>query len=401
MRLRIYEFLFPHWDVPARGLSYGKQMGRSFFKSILLVNRQIYEEAIGILYGARLFEVEFNGHDLSMCNLPRGPGHQFQNASQQDYQMQLMLLEQQNRRRLMLARAPLTPGLTTSAPAPPPPPPPPPMPPPPTNGSLSSRYLNPLSISTILGPVDPIWVPPISWQRFNLIQSFRVHIIFAFPGQPASAAADEKMLESKLYIYTDHLHRLVGRLHLLARPIARLEIAIRFENNPYMERKTAFNSAAVLLRPFRRLRNVSRAEVVEIAMIGPSWTEVDLLPTQASNMADMTFTGFLEYWHRDLCSDEEQLEDSSVFEAFWDLKKMVESILRHNDHHPKLEEFSDLLHAARIVREDDNLPQFREIWDQIVNIWFDHLNQEKAFHSSVASSIEAIYNMIGGGSAKD
>ena len=79
------------------------------------------------------------------------------------------------------------------------------------------------------------------------------------------------------------------------------------------------------------------------------------------------------------------------------------SSIKEHSYHTSLEfyQLEDLLHAARIAREADNLTCFREIWDQVVNIWFDYLNSQKDFQSNVNCSINSIYNIVGKGSLDD
>ena len=261
---------------------------------------------------------------------------------------------------------------------------------PPYPGSLSGASLAALT----RGPVEPIWLPPISHRHFNLIQSFRIQIIFAFPAQSGSAAEGKKAVESKLYDYTDYLYTLIGRFCFMEKPIVRLEVAIRFELNPYLTRETAFSSAQVLLRPFRRLRNITKPVVSSITMTDPNNFDVELLPTLNTLAADKSFAEYVESWFRDLSIDESTIEDPPAFDAYWQLKKLLSDIEQHCLNQSKLEEFADLLQAARVVREDDNLPQFREIWDRVVNVWLDYLSSEKQFQSGVESSIDAIYGVV-------
>ena len=99
MRLRIYQFLLPDRPIPAR---YGKSSLASddggVYTAILCVNRQIHDEAAGLLYRTRAFSIELHGDWLSMCNLSknfaqnRSSGHDHHAL---DYQLQRMLLGQQ------------------------------------------------------------------------------------------------------------------------------------------------------------------------------------------------------------------------------------------------------------------------------------------------------------------
>jgi hypothetical protein len=71
MRLRIYQHLLPDRPVPAR---YEKSSltsdGGGVYTAILCVNRQIHDEAAGLLYRTRVFSIELLEDWLTMCNLP-------------------------------------------------------------------------------------------------------------------------------------------------------------------------------------------------------------------------------------------------------------------------------------------------------------------------------------------
>lgn len=208
---------------------------------------------------------------------------------------------------------------------------------------------------------------------------------------------DDKDLESKLYESTDHLHRLVGRLCLTHKRIVQLEISIKLSNTHYITREKAFSCARILLHPFQRLRNVVNPGVSSITTIGVNNLDTELLPTWNANAPEKEFADYVENWFRTISSDEMVFIDPPVFDAYWQLKKLLLRIKQNCRNPPKLEEFTDLLHAARVVREEDNLPQFREIWNRVVNVWFDHLNEEKEFQSKVAMSIDGIYGTISDG----
>jgi hypothetical protein len=62
MRLRIYQLLLPDRPIPAR---YEKSSlisdGGGVYTAILYINRQIYDEAAGLLYRTRAFSIELLG----------------------------------------------------------------------------------------------------------------------------------------------------------------------------------------------------------------------------------------------------------------------------------------------------------------------------------------------------
>jgi hypothetical protein len=401
MRLRIYRFLLPDRTIPAR---YGSSRifttdGDGVYTAILRVNHQIHDEAAGLLYGTSVFTIELSGNRLVMCNSANTfiqygfsdrPSHQLQG-----YQMQLMLLEQQNKTRLFMSRQEqdnISGELNSTRP-------------PAIRGiQLPTRPPVPYTYK----PVGPVWDPPLSERYFNMIRSFVIE--FVFPslirgqnspnyhahGSSNAAAANYKFLELRLYDSCDYLHRLIERLRLIQRPIAHVQIIIKF-GNAYMERNEAFSAAQLLLQPFRRLHNVAKLEVLSITTKDFQDRETELLiPDGISHAADRAFADYVKCWSGDLSSSEPSLECPQVIEAYWELEKLLSSIKEHCHYtNPKFHQFTDLLHAARVAREAEDLTRFREIWDQVVNIWFDYLNSQEGFQSHVARSIDAIYDIVG------
>ena len=64
----------------------------------------------------------------------------------------------------------------------------------------------------------------------------------------------------------------------------------------------------------------------------------------------------------------------------------------------KIRNIAGLLYNARFAREVEDLTRFRAIWDQVVDIWFECLNERVEFQSNVALSIDAIYGTVQNGS---
>ncbi|MCJ1251905.1 hypothetical protein MMC30_009143 [Trapelia coarctata] len=401
MRLRVYQFLLPDKSIPARfGSSKNLRTdGERAHITILRVNRQIHDEATALLYSTRVFAIGLSGTNLSMCNKffhTRSPENG--NHTLLDYQMQLMLLEQQNKRRLLQAR------LGQAA----------------LNGasSLSQRSGIPNVQTPFRSPIhyendsiDSVWLPPISDKYFNMIRSFLLEVVFPsvrgplsqqsnYRAHPASNtdATIHKTVELRLYDYCDSLHRVIGRLQLIQRPIAHLQIIVKLNDN-YLKREEALSAAQLLLRPFRRLHSVGTPKVLSLTMRAFPDRETELLiPSSTPSAAEVTVTDFLKCWSRDLSSAQSSCQSPEVFEAYWKLEKLVATIKEHCfDTEPTFEQFVDLLHSARIAREADDLAHFTEIWDRVVNIWFDYLSSQRDFQSKVARSIEDIYEMVGKG----
>ncbi len=390
MRLRIYGFLLPDKPIPARYrnsrclTSYDGRV----YTALLRTNHQIHDEAVRLLYAARTFTIELAADGLIMCNSPKNFAHSGNNALQ-DYQMQLMLLEQQNKKRLMMARHEQ--GNMNN------------------NGSSSSSH-RPLIICNELptgpsivpytsGPVEPAWYPPLSVDYFNMIQSFLVEILFPPQSDQNSSSRREspeaaaEALESKLYDYCDHLHKLVGRFRLMQRPLAKLKIILKL-GKTQMKREEAMSAAQVLLRPFQRLRNVGKPEIPLILINDFEDREVELLNhrERTSLILDQHFFDYLNYWLSDLSSSGPSL-GSPVFEAYWQLERLLSGIKSHHSD-GKFVQFTRLLHTARVAREADDLPSFRAVWDLVLTIWFDYVNDQKRLRSNVSLSIDAIESTI-------
>ena len=403
MRLRVYQLLLPDRRIPVRyansnGLTTG---GGGVYTAILCVNRQIHDEATDFLYSSRVFTVELSGNGLSMCNSV----HTFArcrfpfngNHALQDYQVQLMLLEQQSKKRLLMARQEQDstsryPNSTHS----------------PATRDIQRPARSPIPYTH--GPFETLWHPPLCSRYFNMIQSFLIEFVFPppvgsnpvinrVPGTSNTDVAMQKNLELWLYDYCDHLHKLIGRLQLIQRPLARLEIIIHFGGN-YKTREEAFGAAQFLLRPFRRLYCVARPRVLSITVDDFQGRGTELLTTDwTSCEADMIFADYLKCWSRDLSGSEPSFKCPEVFVAYWKLEKLLFSIREHCFYaEPKFDQFTDWLHAARIAREANDLVGFKEIWDHVVNTWCDYLNNQKEFQSNVARSIDTIYDIVGTGS---
>jgi hypothetical protein len=417
MRLRIFGYLLPDGPVPAqyRGSRCLTSNGEPVCAALLRVNHQIHDETARLLYSVKPFTVELVGDSLAMCNSPKrqipfppgpppGPPS-FANNAHRDYSMQLMLLEQQNKKRLMIARQKQDRLMELA-----------------NNGSSSSshtpaanipNYFNQpgrgADISYTCGPVEPAWDPPLNLKYFNMIQSFRVEIVFpapprAFPPPgpppppslpPPTPDMRAKWLAKLLHTYCDHLHKLIGRFRLLPRPLARLHVVIGLKLGGIVTNlEEAISAARVLLRPFQRLRNVSTPEVPLILIKNFENQEVELLnnPHWTSLVSDLHFDDYLNSWLSDVTSAGPSF-DPPVFKAYWQLEQLMSNI-RGNHSDASFQPFAELLHTARVAREADDLPNFRTVWDTVLNIWFDYVNNQRLFQSNVSLSIDAIDSTI-------
>ncbi|KAF4633918.1 hypothetical protein G7Y89_g4192 [Cudoniella acicularis] len=456
LRFRIYGYLLPDMIIPAQlgrgppspfGMNRSlKSDGEPVCTSILRVNHQIHDESTSILYGSNTFTINLNTYGLVMLGKEQNP----ENLALQDYQAQLMLFEQQNiRRRLMQMNNPVVlpqPAMSpqqamqlaqqqaqqqqtaqqnmqlaqvraqvarnnmaqlafTSFP----------VQPQVRQGPVPvTNYYQP---SPGLGPYpqaqlyfEPIWTPSVDEKYFRGIHSFLVEINLVpsmqwnngpMPGNMINGISPpgwtNKNLETQIYGYCDHLHRLVKRLLLSKNRISSLEVSINFHNTSVAHAEV-FDAARILLEPLKHLK-ARRANLLSINVADQQGRTSDLLqPHWVPSPAYQSFDQYLGEWNQALTSPEPAREYTPIFEAYWQIDKLVSTIMNHPVHpfnrDQTLGEFPDLLHAAKIAREAENVTGFGEIWERVVNIWIDHLSAEKAYHESVANSISSIYDLV-------
>ena len=298
-----------------------------------------------------------------MCNSTKSYGQHntaiisMQRHALQDYQMQLLLLERQNQRRLLLARM--------------------------EQNSIGQR-----SVISITGrPIESVWNPPLSPRYFDLIQCFTIEIDFPPAPVPHKAATVQfsPMMESlsdghnliqvnherRLYDYCDYLHRLVERLRQIQTRIAQVKIVIKCEST-YDELEDVCFAVKLLLKPFQRLCNVNSIELASLTRrdFGDKGDETELLISDStSDEAQKSFVEYINCWSRDLSTFQPSAESAQLFDAYGRLEKVIYDIKdRFQPTDPNFHRVEDLLHAARVTREADNLEWFREIWKQVVNI---------------------------------
>jgi hypothetical protein len=444
LRLRIYGYLLPDRDLMT-GVSKPKQFGnRGHLRnrpapdrmSILVVNRQIHDEATDLLYGTGMFNVLLEDWGTSMCNsmpmtgLATLPGSRRSNHALQDYQMQLMLLEQQNKNRLLMARQEqdnMTTARGNQVPA--------------ASSSSNSGYIKwgihsmtsnlkstTGNVRTDIGgigksvvdevplypptPPEAMWDAPIAPRYFDLIQSFRVTISFhaSNPGhrvmplsfhRPNSSNSEEEINKKyQLYDYSDQLHKIVSRLQATQRRIYRLEIWIKFEQD--RNRASDEETLKVLLRPFERLCNVP-----DVSILGWGWDSdpVDKMTNLSHALAPSTMASYISDWTRSLSSPAPRLAHTAAFETYWSLERMLVKITRHchepsSKINPELkkgfEKFSDLRHQARICREGDDLEGLRTIFAGVLAVWYAYLEWEREFQNEMTKEIEGLWGAVGG-----
>ncbi len=384
LRLRIYGYLLPHKPVQAKPpfLNAEKAGSISTCMSILRVNRQIHEEATGLLYGSGSFTIHLSTEGITMCNSLTPQASPFPpqrhnvategNLALQDYQTQLMLLEQQNKRRLLMARnwQPLQPG--------------------PSQTSEVSQ----VETGSLMASIDgPRWDPRrLSLKNFSMIRSFIIEIDFVQPtninGYPLPPHfMGSVQLESMLCDYCDQLHKLVGRLRLSS--LNCLQVIIRFGSTQRIK-EDALAAAQFLLQPLRRLRNIPHPEIKYVS-IGPEHCEVFVHGMGVDGLNDYVLS-----WSQDLRSLDPP-KASPVFDAYWQLERIVEGMKLQYKGDPRLEHLGEIIHAARIARESENVSSFRQLWGRVFNLWMDFLQRQREFESNMAVAVDGINGLLLGG----
>lgn len=427
MRLRIYRLLLPDIRIPARRSGTClRESGEHTHMEILRVNRQIHDEATSLLYGTGSFSIEISANGLSMSSksdpsgcatnfynppnvVPNGPNPHPAfyagpgpgaggNHQLQDYQMQLMLLEQQNKKRLLMARQAGMPVHNGSSSIPPPHPPSSPTHPP-TQPFI--HYPNPYTAT----PSGPVWDCPLPAHYFNLIHHFHITLIFPTTNQINTPyPLPPHLASTRLYTHSDLTHSLIGRLLLLTHPISTLSIRIKFFDT-YSQRSEAIYASQFLLRPFRRLANIVKPEVSAVKIMSyQAGPEIDILPTLGNYSSwpdDANLLAFLSSWTQDLKSEWPAMPAgaSKVFDAYWKLESMVRRIQGHyrglTSFAMGLGRLEDLLGVARVCREDGDEAGFEACWGEVVAVWLGFLEEQRSWESGVEGMIDGIMGLVG------
>lgn len=230
-----------------------------------------------------------------------------------------------------------------------------------------------------------------------MVQRFRIELVFPHPPSLlprhllGSATTDfERQMVLRLSSYCDRLHSLIGKLRLMRWPIAHMEIVIQFSNlhAKFPTFAQAFSAVQSLLNPFRRLCQVTNSQVLSIMINSFSDRKVDiLLPGHMSSGSSKTLVKFLEHWSKDLSSSQPSFQLVQVLEAYWRVENLVSIIKGRYSAEPKFVQFEQLLETARIAREGNNHAILEKVWDRVVAIWFEYLDDQAVFQSHMMQLI--------------
>lgn len=412
LRFRIYGFLLPDSPIPAQRQPSGAL--RSDFQrpniAIMRVNRQIHDEAADLLYGQTPFCIAVSDKGTTICNAfqlnpPNRPTSLTPGLAHvpipgahalQDYQMQLMLLEQQNMRRKIMAcrQQSAMNNLHVRT-----------MPP-----QLEMfESIKPQSIHRHVDPGNgygPIWQHPFN-SYFDMIRSFHVEIEHPDGAQninkiamqqqhthPATQRPSGEFLETQLYEACDQLHQLVGRFDQVQPNINHLQISIRIA--AYDTREEAVAAAKLLLRPFSRLRSVNSPKIVSV-----NWNRCELMPhlpahafykAEISLLQSKRLEEFIQRWSSSVTSSGDPPPPSSIMRGYWLLYEMVSDIVCHIG--SKSNELVQSLRRARVSREADDLLGLREEYEGILQQWNEHSAKQRSLEENIEYSAALLTSVI-------
>jgi hypothetical protein len=399
IRLRIYSFLLPNKPITSRYRKLWdlRSDSRPVSSSILGTNRQIHSEGIDLMYSQATFCIEISNAAIIMFNTAHTPTEippsqlvrpdligSCQNI--QDYQMQLMLLDLQNRTRLFMKDSGLNHQLTFEGPL-----------------EVTSLALVP---DLLEGEYGPIWYPSLSEPLFRLIRSFDIQIQLPLSysvGLPDTITVPQmfhpsngtELLEKAMYQITDQLHQLVGRLELIKPCINNIRITVMITG--FEESKEALAAVPILLRPFLRLRNVVRPNVESIHWRTNIRTQfIELLAPTCTDRAENKFISrFLTNWKAEISNPGPNPEAPITTQAYWLLHAMIVDILYHR----KLDctfdfKFDDDLCSARIARESNDIFGIHEVWQNVIRKWNEYGQSQRSLDDRVCSSISLLKGIM-------
>ena len=292
--------------------------------------------------------------------------------------MQLMLLEQQNKKRLFIARQEQA-GIRAS------------------RNSFPQDQLNDDRILT--SRKGPVWTPWLSQRYFEMIRSFRVDIWFygklmhpaPRPRLPAPPSDEDKeWMQTKLYYYCDQLHALVERLARHPVRIRDLSIAVRCID-AYMVPTDVALAAQMLLRPFRRLRRIETPRLQSLSFHQSSREMVELIDKlDQLDPSEAPLVQFLEAWKRDMSSAQPP-PPSAVCQTYWQVEQLLKAMRGHRGwYEPQPSAMEDILASAKVAREADDITAMHATLNQAVNVWSLYLEEQSLFEEQIRETMRSI-----------
>lgn len=96
------------------------------------------------------------------------------------------------------------------------------------------------------------------------------------------------------------------------------------------------------------------------------------------------YDDYLEEWSDDLFGPQASLRFVQVLEVYWRLTSLMFNIKQHHGMIPKFWSWTELMEETKIARDEGDLATSRKIWDQMVALWLQYLNDQKTFQSNIA-----------------
>lgn len=360
IRLLIYQYLIPDKPVPARRS--GQQlliMNRNpVYTAIFRANKTIHEEVADLFYGHTTFNIDVTNEqesnrtgipNISMCNAKD------ESFAHSDYQLQLLLLQQQQRARAALFR------------------------------TAPSHPIRQKRLATGIKHPFTAWQPALALRYFQRIRYLRINITFITPKKPLSAstnsqAAETILAEAERNLLCDYLHRMVeGLVTGSQAPLRNLDISIRVhgisEDDVAQAKSKAMVHYQALVKPIRRLRSHT-ANLVSLIRTGDGYKENNLLPVHSK--ADDQISRFV----RDCCAELTAPPltpppKSAVLIRFGQLAYLVSQMCEHPFwRETDVEEIEILLSNGRSAREANDIKAliavFRDVFDKLKKYNADH-----------------------------
>lgn len=375
IRLLIYQYLIP--DQPVQARRSGPQSLRKdrtpVYTAIFRANKTIHEEVADLFYGHTTFNIDVtNEHENNRAGMPKISMcyARDERLFLTDYQMQLLLLQQQQRARTALHRTA------------------------PSHPTRQIRFAT--GIKHLFTP----WQSTLSSQYFRRIRYFRINITFITPRKPPSAshssqAAETILAEAERHLLCDYLHRMVEGLVTTGNqaPLRNLDISVRVHGVSDDDDARANSKAMVhvqaLVKPIRRLRSRT-ANVVSLIRSSDGFKEVNLLPIHSKE--EHPISRFVQSCCAELTDPPlKPPPKSAVLMRFGQLADLVSQMCEHPFwREPDMEEIEILLSNGRAAREANDIKALISVFRDV----FEKLRKYNADHQEFMKQMKQSYEIM-------
>ncbi|KAK2737308.1 hypothetical protein FQN57_000392 [Myotisia sp. PD_48] len=360
IRRLIYSYLLPDQLVPSE-IYPDTPLRRDKYRisiSILLTCRQVYEEVVEMLYSTVPFEVHITpiAMIIAGCAVLCGevPNINVKANASVSYDIQLMMLEQQNKRRFMIE-------------------------------TLDRNYKSRAATQT--------GIPDSSLRR---IRSFEVKIApLALLAPIERKVVDTYSSCRELYAYAacNALRRFVDLLVGVRPPVKQLGVLIQLNGLGEIPDK-AMQMSMLLLDVFaQQVRGVGDPVVRSVSMsAGKEWTELLSMPGEALNeKARREFEEYVGKWRRQLKSEGPapcQERFKRMYERLEDVLLLIRTQVRDAGN------YNRLLHQSRVVREAGDMVGFEKVWKRAEALWMKYAEEKMQVVRNAAGWIEEVEQLV-------